>query len=60
VKHWVGNGAAENGWDGHNVQGKNAVFRTNNLQQHIEPFIGAFEAWVSRRAADVFNTPGRE
>lgn len=47
VKHWVGYGAAEDGWDGHNVYGKNAVFRTNNLQQHIQPFIGAFDAQVS-------------
>ncbi|WP_374184539.1 glycoside hydrolase family 3 protein [Klebsiella variicola] len=47
VKHWVGYGAAENGWDGHNAYGKNIVFKTNNLRQHIIPFEGAFESKVA-------------
>lgn len=47
VKHWVGYGAAEDGWDGHNAYGKNAVFKTNNLSQHIVPFKGAFESQVA-------------
>lgn len=46
VKHWVGYGAAENGYDSHNVYGKNAVFPGNNLKEHIYPFTGAFEANV--------------
>lgn len=47
VKHWVGYGAAENGWDGHNAYGKNVVFKTNNLDDHIVPFKGAFESRVA-------------
>lgn len=47
VKHWVGYGAAENGFDSHNVYGKNAVFPGNNLKEHIYPFTGAFEANVA-------------
>lgn len=47
VKHWVGYGAAENGYDSHNVYGKNAVFPGNNLKEHIYPFTGAFEANVA-------------
>jgi beta-glucosidase len=47
VKHWVGYGAAEDGWDGHNAYGKHAVFKTNNLAQHIVPFKGAFESQVA-------------
>lgn len=47
VKHWVGYGAAENGWDGHNAYGKNVVFKTNNLEDHIVPFKGAFESQVA-------------
>lgn len=47
VKHWVGYGAAENGFDSHNVYGKNAVFPGNNLKEHIYPFTGAFEAKVA-------------
>ncbi|MGM3175687.1 glycoside hydrolase family 3 protein [Dickeya lacustris] len=44
VKHWVGYGAAKEGWDSHNAYGKYAQFRANTLQQHIDPFTGAFEA----------------
>lgn len=47
IKHWVGYGAAENGFDSHNAYGKNAVFPGNNLKQHIYPFTGAFEANVA-------------
>ncbi len=47
VKHWVGYGAAENGFDSHSVYGKNAVFPGNNLKEHIYPFTGAFESQVA-------------
>lgn len=47
VKHWVGYGAAENGYDSHNVYGKNAVFPGDNLKEHIYPFTGAFEVNVA-------------
>ncbi|WP_200883607.1 glycoside hydrolase family 3 protein [Chelonobacter oris] len=47
VKHWVGYGAAQDGWDSHNAYGKYAVFPGNSLPQHIYPFTGAFEANVA-------------
>ncbi|MGV8925549.1 MAG: glycoside hydrolase family 3 protein [Ewingella sp.] len=47
VKHWVGYGAAENGFDSHNAYGKNAIFPGNNLKEHIYPFTGAFEVNVA-------------
>ncbi|MGV6989137.1 glycoside hydrolase family 3 protein [Testudinibacter sp. P17/SS/0325] len=47
VKHWVGYGAAQHGWDSHNAYGKYAVFPGDHLQQHIYPFTGAFEAKVA-------------
>lgn len=47
VKHWVGYGAAQDGWDSHNAYGKYAIFPANNLAQHIEPFLGAFAANVA-------------
>jgi beta-glucosidase len=46
VKHWVGYGAAKNGYDSHNAYGRSATFPGNNLQYHVTPFLGAFEANV--------------
>lgn len=48
VKHWVGYGAAENGFDSHSAYGKYALYTQNDsLKEHIIPFTGAFEANVS-------------
>lgn len=47
VKHWVGYGAAKNGWDSHNYYGRFANFQDNNLKTHIYPFTGAFSAHVA-------------
>ncbi|WP_395280613.1 glycoside hydrolase family 3 protein [Enterobacter cloacae] len=47
VKHWVGYGAAEDGWDGHNAYGKHIVLSNASLEKHIVPFRGAFEANVA-------------
>lgn len=44
VKHWVGYGAQEKGFDSHNAYGKNAVFPGHNFAYHIIPFTGAFAA----------------
>jgi beta-glucosidase len=44
VKHWVGYGAAENGFDSHNAYGRYAVFPGNNFAYHVKPFEGAFAA----------------
>lgn len=47
VKHWVGYGAAEKGYDSHNSYGKYADFTDRALDAHILPFTGAFEASVA-------------
>jgi len=47
VKHWVGYGAAKDGWDGHNFYGQFATFPGHNFEQHLVPFTGAFEAHVA-------------
>lgn len=47
VKHWVGYGAAEQGYDSHNSYGKYADFTQRKLDDHILPFIGAFETQVA-------------
>ncbi|MFM2485649.1 glycoside hydrolase family 3 protein [Celerinatantimonas yamalensis] len=47
VKHWVGYGAAKDGWDSHNYYGRFADFQDDNLKQHIYPFTGAFAAHVA-------------
>jgi len=46
VKHWVGYGAAKDGWDSHNYYGRYAEFSGHNFAQHLIPFTGAFEAHV--------------
>ena len=47
VKHWVGYGAAKEGWDSHSSYGKYATFPGKNFQYHVEPFLGAFAANVA-------------
>src|SRR6516225_6044978 len=47
VKHWVGYGAAKDGWDGHNYYGRYAAISEPNFEGHVVPFTGAFEAQVS-------------
>ena len=46
VKHWVGYGAAKNGFDSHSYYGRFATFPGGNLEYHIRPFLGAFAAHV--------------
>ncbi|RRZ88504.1 glycoside hydrolase family 3 protein [Erwinia sp. 198] len=47
VKHWVGYGAAEKGYDSHHSYGKYADFTGRRLDDHLLPFTGAFEARVA-------------
>jgi beta-glucosidase len=47
VKHWVGYGAAKDGWDSHNYYGRFADLDEQDLPLHIKPFEGAFSANVS-------------
>ena len=47
VKHWVGYGAQENGYDSHYFYGRYATFPGNNFQAHITPYLGAFDSKVS-------------
>lgn len=44
VKHWVGYGAATEGYDSHNFYGRFARFPGKNLDYHVRPFLGAFAA----------------
>ena len=44
VKHWVGYGAAKDGFDSHSYYGRVAVFPGKNLDYHVRPFLGAFAA----------------
>ncbi len=52
VKHWVGYGAAREGYDSHNYYGRFATFGTapngkSHLAYHVRPFLGAFAAGVA-------------
>jgi beta-glucosidase len=47
VKHWVGYGAAANGFDGHNYYGRFAKFPANRFEDHIRPFAAAFRVGVA-------------
>jgi beta-glucosidase len=47
VKHWVGYGAAPEGFDGHNAYGQHSAVTDESLNYHIEPFLGAFERCVA-------------
>ncbi|WP_260929604.1 glycoside hydrolase family 3 protein [Novosphingobium sp. 9] len=42
VKHWVGYGAAQDGWDSHNYYGRFSALRTQALPLHLKPFAAAF------------------
>ena len=46
VKHWVGYGAAKDGFDSHSYYGRFATFPGRNLEYHVRPFLGAFAAQV--------------
>ncbi len=46
VKHWVGYGAADRGYDGHNSYGRHVKVDEQNLELHIAAFQGAFEQHV--------------
>jgi beta-glucosidase len=52
VKHWVGYGAAKDGWDSHNPYGKLMTFPGKNFAYHLKAFDGAFAA----RAGSVMPT----
>lgn len=43
VKHWVGYGAAPEGFDGHNTYGRYSELTEASLRLHIEPFLTSFE-----------------
>ncbi|KAF1026355.1 MAG: Beta-glucosidase BoGH3B [Burkholderia plantarii] len=47
VKHWVGYGAAIDGYDAHSYYGRFIALSPEHLDQHIEPFLGAFDAGVA-------------
>ncbi|HEU5183855.1 MAG TPA: glycoside hydrolase family 3 N-terminal domain-containing protein [Gemmatimonadaceae bacterium] len=47
VKHWVGYGAARDGYDSHSYYGRFATFSGKNLDYHVRPFLGAFDANVA-------------
>ena len=51
VKHWVGYGAARDGFDSHGYYGRYASYGpakgATNLMYHIRPFLGAFQANVA-------------
>jgi beta-glucosidase len=47
VKHWVGYGAAKEGYDSHNYYGRFATFPGKNFAYHVRPFLGAFAANVA-------------
>ena len=47
VKHWVGYGAAANGFDGHNYYGRFAKFPGSQFDAHVRPFTAAFQVNVA-------------
>jgi len=47
VKHWVGYGAAKDGWDSHSHYGRFAAFPGNNFAYHVKPFLPAFRSKVA-------------
>ncbi len=47
VKHWVGYGATlPDGFDSHNYYGRHLAVTSDDVEQHILPFTGAFAAQV--------------
>ncbi|CCA90697.1 beta-glucosidase (plasmid) [Novosphingobium sp. PP1Y] len=47
VKHWVGYGASDKGYDGHSHYGRFATLDRQSLKIHADAFKGAFAAGVS-------------
>ncbi len=47
VKHWVGYGAAKDGFDSHSYYGRYATFPGKDITYHVQPFLGAFAASVA-------------
>ncbi|MEE3623857.1 glycoside hydrolase family 3 N-terminal domain-containing protein [Nitrospirillum sp. BR 11752] len=47
VKHWVGYGAAAEGFDSHNSYGRYSLVRPAHFDLHVLPFKGAFAAHVA-------------
>jgi len=47
VKHWVGYGAAKEGFDSHNYYGRFATFPGANFEYHVRPFLPAFASNVA-------------
>jgi len=47
VKHWVGYGAARDGFDGHNVYGRFSAFPGGRFDDHVDAFLDAFAAGVA-------------
>ncbi len=44
VKHWVGYGAQDHGYDSHYYYGRYATFEGGQFARHLVPFTGAFSA----------------
>lgn len=47
VKHWVGYGASEDGFDGHNYYGRFSAFTGGAFNAHVEAFLDAFANQVA-------------
>lgn len=47
VKHWVGYGAARDGFDSHSFYGRFASITEEQLAPHVAPFLGAFASNVA-------------
>ncbi|OYU70822.1 MAG: beta-glucosidase [Alphaproteobacteria bacterium PA2] len=47
AKHWVGYGATEDGFDGHNSYGRYSAFPGGAFQHHVNAFLDAFEFKVA-------------
>lgn len=47
VKHWVGYGASDNGYDGHSFYGRHATLTAASLKMHADAFRDAFKADVA-------------
>jgi beta-glucosidase len=47
VKHWVGYGAARDGFDGHCFYGRYSSFPSDAFNDHVEAFLDAFSANVA-------------
>jgi beta-glucosidase len=52
VKHWVGYGASEDGFDGHNYYGRFSTFPGGAFDAHVDAFLDAF----ANRVAGVMPT----